>query len=467
MSPRRLPSTRPPRSRRRAFRRSAACSAADRPSAGRWSSGSTPSCPASRAPRRHRFARYRLTCSWPNSIPPPRFEGFRARLYKPCAARTRSASSQRRAQLAAADRHCCSACDADTNGVREACRSQVRESRARRARNRRRQRSTVMRRRPRSAALTATARTPTSRDRAQASLLAVGGPHLRNPRSSQRPDVHCRTDGQVVGDAPGRGLAEDTPSAPGFNRTRSWTTCPEQQRFCNGGPPQERSGRPRRWPVGWPNDRLGRAIPERSVLGPSAGSAPPPAARARCRAPRPAGPAPPTPGPSPPAARGRRAARPTSWASRAPVSSLSGITTAAPARSMNRALAVWWSAVAYGYGIEHRGLAVGGDLEDRAARRAPRRGRSRAAPRRIAGCSRAGRSAAPARPVLEVAQVALAGGVQDAEARAGERLDRRVVDRARALGAAEHEHARLAQADPEARPGGLPVGGRRRDRAGR
>ena len=52
---------------------------------------------------------------------------------------------------------------------------------------------------------------------------------------------------------------------------------------------------------------------------------------------------------------GSASSPPTSSASRAAVSSASGITTAAPARSMKRALAVWWSAVAYGYGIRTAG----------------------------------------------------------------------------------------------------------------
>ena len=62
----------------------------------------------------------------------------------------------------------------------------------------------------------------------------------------------------------------------------------------------------------------------------------------------------------------------------------------------------------------------------------------------------------------EIGQIPGARGVQDAEARAGEGLDRRLVDGARTLGAAEDEHHLLARPDPEPLASGLPVGGRRR-----
>ena len=158
----------------------------------------------------------------------------------------------------------------------------------------------------------------------------------------------------------------------------------------------------------------------------------------------------------------RSASRPpTSWARRGPVSSESGITTAAPASSMNRALAAWWSAVAYGIGDEDRRPAGRGDLEDRAAGagddEVAREQRLTEAP----VCSRAGRSG---RPGTADRRIALAGRVQHAEAGAGERLDRGVVDRARPQRASEHEHARLVRPDPEPPARRRAVGRGRRNR---
>src|SRR5205085_4377278 len=91
--------------------------------------------------------------------------------------------------------------------------------------------------------------------------------------------------------------------------------------------------------------------------------------------------------------------------------------------------------------------AEGGDREDRAA--APSH-------QEVAGEQRLA-ELGDVRPEVvmrtrgpQLAQVSVTGGVKHPEARSRERLDRRVIDRSCSLRAAEHEHARLLRADPEA-----------------
>jgi hypothetical protein len=66
---------------------------------------------------------------------------------------------------------------------------------------------------------------------------------------------------------------------------------------------------------------------------------------------------------------------------------------------------------------------------------------------------------------LEVGEVAAAGDVQDPVGRIRERLDRRLVDRAGAERAAEHERRQLPRLEAELGAGGGAVGDRRRHRA--
>ena len=155
--------------------------------------------------------------------------------------------------------------------------------------------------------------------------------------------------------------------------------------------------------------------------------------------------------PSRPGAGGRRAARRPRWRRRSAVSSASRITT-------RRA--------AVGHPARVRGLVVGGggrirdqdrrsamrgDLEDRAAGAGDDEvgGEQRVAevvdvrPQVVVGSGR-----------LERGEVAYARGVQHAERRARERLDRRLVDRARAQRPAEHQDDRVVEGEPEAGAGG-------------
>ena len=117
---------------------------------------------------------------------------------------------------------------------------------------------------------------------------------------------------------------------------------------------------------------------------------------------------------------------------------------AAPASAIQRALALWWSADACGYGISTDGQAVLGELEDRAARAGDGDvgGRQRDPERRQVVEQDVVRAGAG-----ELGVVARAGDVDDAVGRVLERLGRGGVDRARAERAAEDEHARLVFAD--------------------
>src|SRR5579864_4353782 len=63
----------------------------------------------------------------------------------------------------------------------------------------------------------------------------------------------------------------------------------------------------------------------------------------------------------------------------------------------------------------------------------------------------------------QVREVALARRMKHSKAGPCKCLDRSVVDRTGALGAAEDEHARLLRSDPEALPRGIAVGRCRRD----
>ncbi len=115
-----------------------------------------------------------------------------------------------------------------------------------------------------------------------------------------------------------------------------------------------------------------------------------------------------------------------------------------------------------GVGDEHGGAARGRDLEDRAAG---------ASDHEIAGEERFPEVGDVAAQVVvrprraELADVSLAGGVEDVKAGARERLERGVVDRAGPLRAAEHDHARFARADPEPGPRRETVDGSGRHRS--
>ena len=114
-------------------------------------------------------------------------------------------------------------------------------------------------------------------------------------------------------------------------------------------------------------------------------------------------------------------------------------------------------------GDQHRRPAVGGDLEHRAAG---------AGDDEVAGGERLAEVADVAAQVVVRARRACSEARSRSPAACrtrnrapGERLDRGVVDRARAERAAEHEHAGLRRVDPEPPARRGPVGGRRRHRA--
>ena len=120
-----------------------------------------------------------------------------------------------------------------------------------------------------------------------------------------------------------------------------------------------------------------------------------------------------------------------------------------------------------GIGHEDRRAPVGGDLEDRAAgaRDAQVAGQQRLAERRDELAQVVVGRRIGAEPRAQRLVVARAAGVQHAEVGAGQRLHRRLVDRARAQRAAEDEHARVVRRQAEARAGGGAIGRRRRHRA--
>ena len=144
------------------------------------------------------------------------------------------------------------------------------------------------------------------------------------------------------------------------------------------------------------------------------------------------------------------------------MSSASARIVAAPASAIQRALAVWWSADACGYGIRIAGRPYWASSNTEPPARATARSEATSA------CPNgddvfaqvvvlAGRS--------QLGEVARAGHVEDVEAGVGERLDRREVDRARAERAAEDQHAGRLRRDAELGAGGGAVVDGRRDGA--
>ena len=138
----------------------------------------------------------------------------------------------------------------------------------------------------------------------------------------------------------------------------------------------------------------------------------------------------------------------TSARSRSGVSAASSITTAAPPSCIQRAFAVWWSAVACGYGTSTAGR--------------PYWASSKIEPPARATARSAAASAWPngddvvAQVVVraggrELGEVAPAGDVQHPVGSVGERRHGGLVDRAGAERAAEHEHAALVRRRSRAR----------------
>ena len=191
---------------------------------------------------------------------------------------------------------------------------------------------------------------------------------------------------------------------------------------------------------------------------------PPRAPRRRCPARRRAAPARGMRRSSRRSRAGSSAISSTASRSRSGLSSASRMTVAAPASSIQRALVVWWSAEACGYGISTAGSPywassntlppAAGDGEVGGGERGAER--AQVVAQDVVGPGR-----------LELRVVALAGDVQDAVGRVGERLHGRGVDRAGAERAAEHEHAGLVRADAELGAGAGAVGDRRRHGAAR